>query len=130
MSIQILCIEDNMSSAELFRRMLNAEGYNVIVTATGGRGVDYARENQVDVILCDINLPGMTGFDVLKQLRAIPHIAPIPIIAVTANPIHASKRACLEAGFNGYINKPIMRNELSELVAQFVNQDASASTAS
>ena len=118
----ILCIEDNLSNAELFRRMLTTGGYEVYVAPTGGRGLDYAREHPVDLILLDINLPGMTGFDVLKQLRKIDHLADIPVIAVTANSIHASKKACLEAGFNAYVNKPIMRNELRDLIKNFLGE--------
>jgi CheY-like chemotaxis protein len=117
---RILCIEDNMSNAELFRRMLSKDGYEIYVAATGGRGVEYARDNHVDLVLCDINLPGMTGFDVLVQLRAMPRYATAPIIAVTANSINASKQACLDAGFDGYINKPIMRNELNDMINHFL----------
>ena len=120
----ILCIEDNLSNAELFRRMLTSGGYEVYVAPTGGRGLEYAREHPVDLILLDINLPGMTGFDVLKQLRKIEHLADIPVIAVTANSIHASKKACLDAGFNAYVNKPIMRNELKDLIAHFLDEAA------
>jgi CheY-like chemotaxis protein len=116
----ILCIEDNLSNAELFRRMLTSGGYEVYVAATGGRGLEYARENPVDLILLDINLPGMTGFEVLKQIRNIDFLSKIPVIAVTANSINASKKACLEAGFDGYVNKPIMRNELREIIAKFL----------
>ena len=116
----ILCIEDNLSSAELFRRMLSTEDYDVQVAATGGRGVDFVRENNVDLVLCDINLPGMTGFDVLEQLKKLPNSADVPIIAVTANPVTSSKQACLDAGFSAYINKPIMRNELTDLIATFL----------
>lgn len=118
----ILCIEDNMSNAELFRRMLSYEGYEIYVAATGRRGIEYARENQVDLVLCDINLPGMTGFDVLKQLQKIPHLTNKPIIAVTANSITASKQACLDAGFDGYVNKPLLRNELRDLMKHFLGE--------
>ena len=119
---RILCIEDNMSNAELFRRMLSKDGYEIYVAATGGRGIEYARDNNVDLVLCDINLPGMTGFDVLLQLRALPHYTTIPIIAVTANSINASKQACLDAGFDDYINKPIMRNELNNMINHFLGE--------
>jgi CheY-like chemotaxis protein len=119
---RILCIEDNMSNAELFRRMLSKDGYDIYVAATGGRGIEYARENHIDLILCDINLPGMTGFEVLEQLRAIPRFATLPIIAVTANSINAGKQACLDAGFDAYINKPILRNELNDLIDQYLGE--------
>lgn len=120
----ILCIDDNISNGELFRRMLSREGYDVIITGSGERGLDYAKARHFDLILCDINLPGMTGFQVLKMLRSLPATENMPIIAVTANCINASRRTCMDAGFNGYINKPIMRNELKNLVAQFLDAPA------
>jgi CheY-like chemotaxis protein len=113
---KILCIEDNMSNGELFRRMLGSQGYEVEVSATGQRGIEFARNNHVDLILLDINLPGMTGFQVLEQLRASTETSEIPVVAVTANPVSASRDACLKAGFNGYVNKPLLRNELYDIV--------------
>jgi len=110
----ILYIEDDPASQTLVKRMLEFQGYRVLVAATGLSGIDLAYECQPDLILMDINLPGISGTEVLGLLRVDPLTAHIPVIALSANALPRDVRKGLDAGFLRYLTKPINVPEFME----------------
>lgn len=112
----IMYIEDNGSMLELVIRMLQSKGYTVVAETNGYSGLTSIRKQQPDLILLDINMPGMSGYEVLAEIRKDSEIAHLPVIALTANGLQGSREECLNAGFDEYIAKPITRQELTSLV--------------
>ena len=107
MATRILVIEDNAANLELVRYLLAARGYSVIEARNGMQGVTLAREQRPDMIVCDLQMPVLDGFQVLEQLRADSVTAEMVVVAVTAFSMPADRRKVLTAGFDGYISKPI-----------------------
>jgi two-component system cell cycle response regulator len=103
----ILVIEDNEPNLELMTYLLVASGHDVVPAPCGERGVELALHETPNLVVLDIQLPDMSGFDVLASLRAQPAMAGIPIVAVTANAMVGDRDHALAAGFDGYIAKPI-----------------------
>ena len=103
----ILIVEDNDKNLKLVRDVLQVKGYDTIEAGTGEDGVRLAGERHPDLILMDIQLPGMSGIDALRVLRANPATAAIPVIAVTASVLQQDRSQITEAGFDGYIAKPL-----------------------
>jgi len=104
---RILIIEDNPANIELMSFLLGAYGHTPLSAADGPRGVAAARSERPDLIACDVNLPGMDGFQVLAALKQEPALAGVPILAVTALAMAGDREKVLAAGFDGYISKPI-----------------------
>lgn len=111
----ILYVEDNFENRVLIRRILQAEGYQVDEASDGMTGIEMAVANKPDLILLDINLPDIDGYETAARLRQIDGMADIPILALTANVMHGDRERALEAGCNGYIQKPV---DVDELPAQ------------
>lgn len=103
----ILIIEDNRDNFYLMRYMLENAGYKVIGADSGWLGIEMALYNNPDIILLDIQLPGMDGYAIARKLRTIPSLAEIPIVVVSAYTMPKDKEQALAAGANGYIEKPI-----------------------
>ncbi len=103
----ILIIEDNEKNRKLCRDVLEVKGYRTIESETAEEGLKLAAENVPALILMDIQLPGMDGITAMKQLKADPHTAKIPIIAITASAMTNNRQAMLAEGFDGYQTKPI-----------------------
>ena len=120
MSKTILYIEDNPDNRVLVRRVLEIEGYNVIDAETGLDGVAQAEAIQPDLILLDINLPDIDGYEVTRRLRKIAHIANTPILAMTANVMKGDREKTLEAGCDNYIQKPIDIDLLPKQVSEYL----------
>jgi two-component system, cell cycle response regulator DivK len=112
----ILIIEDNDKNLKLVRDVLQVKGYATIEAGNAEDGVELARERKPDLILMDIQLPGMSGIEALKVLRADATTAAIPAIAVTASVMQQDRRLITEAGFDGYVGKPINIKEFLEAV--------------
>ncbi len=112
----ILYIEDNPGNRMLVRRILEAEGYTVTEAPDGPSGLEIAAQEQFDLILLDINLPEIDGYDLAKRMRSMPNLDDVPILAVTANVMHGDKERTLAAGCDGFIPKPIDVDKLPELV--------------
>ena len=102
-----LVVEDNDKNRKLVRDVLTAKGYRLAEAETGEEGVRLAREQRPDLVLMDIQLPGINGIEALKQLRADPATRAIPVIAVTASAMQQNRQEILSAGFDGYQPKPI-----------------------
>jgi CheY-like chemotaxis protein len=116
----ILYIEDNRDNRILVRRVLEAEGYRVLEAPDGPTGIKIARTSRPALILMDINLPAVDGFQVTSQLKAMQELRDVPIVAVTANVMKGDREKTLEAGCSGYIQKPIDIDLLPEQVAAFL----------
>ncbi|MDH5245862.1 MAG: response regulator [Betaproteobacteria bacterium] len=112
----ILIIEDNEKNMKLVRDVLQVKGYATIEASTGEEGVRLAAERKPDLILMDIQLPGISGIEALRRLRAIPDTAAIPAIAVTASVMQQDRKQITEAGFNGYLGKPLNLKEFLDTV--------------
>lgn len=107
MSHTILLIEDNEQNRYLATFLLEQRGYRVVSAVDGPAGIALAQTLAADLILLDIQLPGMDGYDVARALRALPVLRDTPIIAVTSYAMVGDREKSLAAGCNGYIEKPI-----------------------
>jgi two-component system cell cycle response regulator DivK len=112
----ILIIEDNDKNLKLVRDVLQFHGYQTAEAITAEDGLVLARSQHPALVLLDIQLPGMDGFAALRQLRADPITKSIPVVAVTASAMERDRQKILEAGFNGYMTKPIQVKEFAEEV--------------
>ena len=107
----ILIVEDNAKNLKLVRDVLQVKGYETCEAGTAEDGLKIARERAPDLILMDIQLPGMSGIDALRALRAEPETAGIPVIAITASVMQQDRKEIMRAGFDGFIEKPFnLRN--------------------
>ena len=112
----ILIVEDNEKNMKLVRDVLQVKGYATVEAVTGEDGIRLAAERKPDLILMDIQLPGMNGIDALKVLRADPATTAIPVIAVTASVMQQDRNLITQAGFDGYIGKPLNLKEFLDAV--------------
>jgi two-component system cell cycle response regulator DivK len=118
----ILIVEDNEKNMKLVRDVLQVKGYATLEAGTGEDGIRIAVERVPDLILMDIQLPGMNGIEALKVLRSDPATAPIPVIAVTASVMQQDRNLITEAGFDGYIGKPLNLKEFLEAVTSILER--------
>ena len=116
MGANILYIEDNPGNRMLVRRILEAEGYTIREAVDGPAGLEMAAQERPDLILLDINLPEIDGYDLAKRMRAMPNLDGVPILAVTANVMQGDRERTMEAGCNGFIPKPIDVDKLPQLI--------------
>lgn len=121
----VLYIEDHPDNMTLVRRILQAERYTLIEAKTGFQGIFFAESQDVDVILLDINLPDIDGYEVARRLRASkkPALAHIPIVAVTANAMKGDDQKILEAGVDYYMSKPINIQKLLDTVECLIHKE-------
>jgi two-component system, cell cycle response regulator DivK len=122
MSHNILYIEDNPDNMMLVQRALESRGYRLLKAMNGLSGVEMAEREDVDLILLDINLPDIDGYEVARRLRSSSKgsLLHTPIIAVTANALKGDAEKALEAGCDVYMSKPINIRELWARVEAFV----------
>jgi two-component system cell cycle response regulator DivK len=112
----ILVVEDNDKNRKLVRDLLTVKGYRLLEAERGEDGLRLAREQLPALVLMDIQLPGIDGIETLRQLRADPATAAIPVIAVTASAMTQDRQKILAAGFDGYQSKPISVRPFLEAV--------------
>lgn len=112
MPSRILVVEDDEKSRRLLTDVLGHKGYLVCAVPSGEEGLADALERAPDAALLDIQLPGITGFDVLAGLRRESGTAAIPVIAVTASVMDQDRKKILAAGFDAYVSKPVNIHEL------------------
>ena len=118
MGARVLVVEDNEKNMKLFRDVLGASGYRTLEATTGAQAVELATEHAPDLVLMDIQLPDFDGVEALSRLRADGRTASIPVLALTAQAMHGDRERFLEAGFDGYLAKPVNVVELLETVKQ------------
>lgn len=120
----ILIVEDNEKNMKLVRDILQAKGYQTLEAVNAEDGVKLAAENNPDLVLMDIQLPGMNGMEALKVLRADPGTAEIPVIAITATVMTQDRQNIMDCGFNAFIEKPINLREFLATVQAKVRPPA------
>ena len=122
MGNNVLYIEDNPDNMMLVKRALEARGYRLLQAANGLQGLELAENQEVDLILLDINLPDIDGYEVARRLRTSvkPRLQHVPIIAITANALKGDAEKALSAGCDVYMSKPINIRELWARVEAFV----------
>jgi two-component system, cell cycle response regulator DivK len=116
----ILYVEDNNDNRTLVRRVLNAEGYQIIEAANAAEALEVLDSNKPDLILMDINMPDMDGYALTAMIKQKPGFSTVPIVAITANVMRGDKERSLQAGCDGYIQKPIDIDLLASQVERFV----------
>ena len=121
MSRTILVADDNTASRELIREVLEMSGYDVVEAIDGRDAVSKARESAPDLVLVDIQMPRLDGYGVLRELRVDPRLCRLQVVALTAFAMQGDRDRALDAGFDGYITKPVeitaLRREIKRLLA-------------
>jgi two-component system cell cycle response regulator DivK len=120
--IIILYVEDNRENRLLVRRVLEAEGFDVNEAESATQALGSIAKKVPHLILMDINMPEIDGYTLTSRLRQNPKIRGVPIIAMTANVMKGDRERTLEAGCDGYIQKPIDVDLLSEQLKRFINE--------
>ena len=121
---RILVVEDNDLNLKLVRDVLQNAGYDVVVARSGEQGVDVAVASDPDLVLMDLGLPGIDGTEALRRLRAAPQTASVPVVAVTAYAMDADRERSRQAGFDGFLAKPIDVRALPGQVRSFLDREA------
>jgi two-component system cell cycle response regulator DivK len=125
----ILIVEDNEKNMKLARDVLQSRGYTTLEAVTGEDGVRAAIEKKPDLVLMDIQLPGINGIEALRRVREDPDCAGIPIVAFTASVMSADRSQITEAGFDAFIGKPINLKEFLDTVKRVLEAGRSAGRA-
>jgi two-component system, cell cycle response regulator DivK len=120
MSKKILCIEDNTTNMILISRIVEAEGHELIRAEDGHRAMELLSDFVPDIILLDINIPGVSGLDLAQKIREDGRLSGIPILAVTANVLVGDREKCLEAGCDDYLPKPLDIRRLRQLMRLYL----------
>lgn len=121
MAQTILIVEDNENNRSLFKDILEYHGYDVTVASDGQEGVAVARELMPDLILMDIQMPGLDGMTATEILRGTQKTSGLKIIALTSFAMQGDREKFLHSGFDGYLSKPINTRELPGLVKRWLN---------
>lgn len=116
----VLYIEDSVDNRTLVRRVLQSEGFQVIEAENAARAMQVLEKHHPDLILMDINLPEVDGYSLTTHLKLRPELKAVPIIALTANVMRGDRERSLEAGCDGYIQKPIDVDTLAGQVDQYI----------
>ena len=120
MSKRILVVEDSEDNRQIIRDLLSSVGYELIEAADGAEGVALAQKERPDLILMDIQLPEMDGYEATRRIRAIPELARVPIVAVTSYALSGDEAKMREAGCDGYVAKPFSPRQLLAKVREFL----------
>jgi two-component system, cell cycle response regulator DivK len=116
---RVLVVEDNERNMKLFRDVLAASGYRTLEATTGSQAVELAQRHIPDVVLMDVQLPDLDGVEALRRIRTDALIASVPVVAVTAQAMDGDRERFLEAGFDGYLPKPVDVRELLAVVGGY-----------
>jgi len=117
---KILVVDDNQDSRELVVKVLKNKGYKMIEAINGEEALEKAVAEKPDLILMDISIPDIDGYEVTRRLKAIEEFKDTPIVALTAHAMKGDRAKALEAGSEGYISKPINVRELPEQIRSFL----------
>lgn len=117
---QILVVEDNPMNMELAVDLLETYGYEITPAEDGFKALERVKETKFDLILLDMQLPGMDGPEVLERLKADPATRAVPVVALTAHAMSGDAKRFMEAGCAGYISKPIDVHQFKPTVAQYI----------
>lgn len=117
---KILIVEDNQDSRELFIKILKNKGYDLIEAVDGEEAIEKAIKEKPNLILLDISIPKLDGYEVTKRLKTLEEFQNIPIVALTAHAMKGDREKFISAGFEGYISKPINVREFPEQVKEYL----------
>jgi two-component system cell cycle response regulator DivK len=120
----ILYVEDNPDNRLLVKRILMAENYKLLEATNAAQAINLLETTTPDLILMDINMPDMDGYTLTTRIRSMPGLARIPILALTANVMRGDKEKTLEAGCDGYIQKPLDVDQLVREIEKFLTRRA------
>ncbi len=124
--VKILLVEDNEMNRDMLSRRLQRKGYEVLIAVDGGQGVAMATAEHPDLILMDMSLPVLDGWEATRQLKAQADTQAIPIIALTAHAMAGDREKCIEAGCNDYDTKPVEFPRLISKIQTLLGQGVSA----
>jgi len=116
----ILYVEDNFDNRTLVRRILVAEGYNLLEAESAAQALEILETTRPNLILMDINMPDMDGYSLTAKIKKMSGYEAVPVIALTANVMRGDREKSLEAGCDGYIQKPIDIDMLPEQIERFL----------
>jgi two-component system cell cycle response regulator DivK len=119
---KILLVEDNEMNRDMLSRRLVNRGFEMVIAVDGEQAIDLARSEAPDLILMDISLPGLDGWEATRRLKAMPETRSIPIIALTAHAMAGDREKSLAAGCNDYDTKPIDFRRLLEKIQGFLDK--------
>lgn len=123
---KILIAEDNAVNRELLRELLEARGHAVEEASNGQEALEMIARSQPDILLLDLSMPVLDGFATLRRIRQNPGMASLPVLAVTAYAMRGDQEKALEAGFDGYLSKPINSSSLDAELARIWNKAEAA----
>jgi len=108
----VLIVEDNAVNRELLRELLEMRGYDVVEACDGEQALKKLAEIQPEILLMDLNMPVLDGYETVRRIRQTPSFASLPVLAVTAYAMRGDREKILNSGFDGYLSKPIQSVEL------------------
>jgi len=120
----VLLVEDNEDNLVVYRTILDYVGYHVLEARDGEEGIRLARQEHPDLILMDISIPKIDGWEATRRLKADPGTRAIPVIALTAHALEEDRQKALQAGCNSYLAKPVEPRRVVEEVRRFVGPPA------
>lgn len=120
MTSRVLVVEDQYDNRRILRDLLTSAGYEMIEAVTGEQGVSIAKQQRPDLILMDMQLPVMDGYESTRRIRANPELESIPIIAVTSYAMSGDDAVAYEAGCDAYVTKPFSPRELLAKIREFL----------
>ncbi|HSS99777.1 MAG TPA: response regulator [Terriglobales bacterium] len=120
---KILIAEDNAINRELLRELLETRGFEVIEACNGQEALEKIEETQPDLLLLDLGMPVLDGFGAMRKIRENPRSASLPVVAVTAYAMQGDQEKTMEAGFDGYLSKPISAALLEKELNRFLSKN-------
>jgi len=120
----VLYVEDNFENKLFVRRVIESMGHEVMEAETGPDSLLMAAERKPDLILMDVNIPGMDGLETATRLKQDPELATIPVIALTANAMKGDRERCLAAGCDGYMQKPVGVSDLRREITRYAGKNS------
>jgi two-component system, cell cycle response regulator DivK len=120
MTQRILIVEDTEDNRKIIRDLLTAAGYELLEAPDGSEGVELAEKERPDLVLMDIQMPVVDGYEATRRIRAIPELAKMPIIAVTSYALSGDEGKARAAGCDGYVAKPFSPRQLLATIREFL----------
>jgi two-component system cell cycle response regulator DivK len=121
MSKRILVVEDTEDNRQIMRDLLTSAGYEILEAHDGAAGVDAARQHRPDLILMDMQMPLLDGYEATRRIKAVPELSAIPVVAVTSYALAGDEAKTKEAGCDAYVAKPFSPRQLLAKVREFLD---------
>ncbi|MCB0212573.1 MAG: response regulator [Anaerolineae bacterium] len=119
----IMLAENNEANISTISNYLQIKGYDVVVVRNGVEVIEQAQQTGPDIILMDIQMPGMDGLSAMRHLRTLNNFSDVPIIAITALAMPGDREKCLDAGANDYLSKPASLRKIVQLIEKYLGND-------